>query len=148
MTAGKRIKESREALGLSVDRVAALLGKNRATVYRYENGSIDDIPISIVYGLAEILHTTPAYLMGWVDTPDATALNDTGVQAARSMTRDALFDNMLYCAGYNQVCDEDANVTAFKASVTVDVTPELTARVMEQTVAYFEFLLERESATR
>ena len=50
---------------MSVDDVAAELGKNRATVYRYENGSIDDIPVSIVAKLADILNTTPAYLMGW-----------------------------------------------------------------------------------
>lgn len=70
MTTGERIKHRREFLNMSVDDVAAELGKNRATVYRYENGFIDDIPVSIVAKLADILHTTPAYLMGWDDNDE------------------------------------------------------------------------------
>lgn len=63
---GSRIKEARTALGLSVDDLAGVIGKNRATVYRYENGEVD-IPVSVVESLAEALHTTPAYIMGWVE---------------------------------------------------------------------------------
>lgn len=69
MTTGERIKKRREAIGLSVDDVAAEIGKNRATVYRYENGYIGDVPVSILSKIADILCTTPAYLMGWTDNP-------------------------------------------------------------------------------
>lgn len=65
MTIGERIKERRVALGLSVDEVAEKLGKNRATVYRYENEDISNLPISILGPLSQILQTTPAHLMGW-----------------------------------------------------------------------------------
>ena len=37
MTVGERIKRRRKELKLSVDYVAKKLGKNRATVYRYES---------------------------------------------------------------------------------------------------------------
>ena len=70
MTTGERIRKRRELLDLSVDDVASELGKNRATIYRYENGYIDDIPVSVVAKLADILATTPAYLMGWTDDPE------------------------------------------------------------------------------
>ena len=70
MTTGERIKKRREAIGMSVDDVAAEIGKNRATVYRYENGYIGDVPVSILSKLADILCTTPAYLMGWTDDPE------------------------------------------------------------------------------
>lgn len=36
MTIGERIKRRRLQLGMSVDELADELGKNRATVYRYE----------------------------------------------------------------------------------------------------------------
>ena len=69
MTIGERIKARREALGMSVDDVAAILGKNRATVYRYENGEIKRMAIDVLAPLAQVLRTTPAYLMGWTDDP-------------------------------------------------------------------------------
>lgn len=65
MQIGERIKMRREALGLSADQVADKIGKNRATVYRYESNDIKNFPIEILIPLAEVLHTTPAYLMGW-----------------------------------------------------------------------------------
>lgn len=67
MNVGKRIKDRRLELNMSVDEVAAILGKNRATVYRYENGEIENLPITILEPIAEALETTPQYLMGWTD---------------------------------------------------------------------------------
>lgn len=65
MNTGERIKQRRIELGLSVDEVASRLGKNRATVYRYESNDIENLPTTVLEPLAKILETTPAYLMGW-----------------------------------------------------------------------------------
>lgn len=65
MNTGERIKKRRNELGLSVDEVAERLGKNRATVYRYENNDIENLPTTVLEPLADILKTTPAFLMGW-----------------------------------------------------------------------------------
>lgn len=70
MTIGNRIKSRRKELNLSVDEVAEKLNKNRATIYRYENDEIENLPINILEPLAEILDTTPAYLMGWEENND------------------------------------------------------------------------------
>lgn len=67
MTIGDRIKARRLEIGLSVDQIAAQIGKNRATVYRYESNEIEKFPLDILYPLADALRTTPAYLMGWED---------------------------------------------------------------------------------
>jgi len=67
MTIGERIKQRRIELGLSVDEVAEKLGKNRATVYRYESNEIENLPVGTLEPLAKILETTPAQLMGWDD---------------------------------------------------------------------------------
>lgn len=78
MTIGDRIKERRLEIGLSVDQVAEKIGKNRATVYRYESKEIEKCPIDILVPLAEALRTTPAYLMGWEsDSIDALPANIT-----------------------------------------------------------------------
>jgi transcriptional regulator with XRE-family HTH domain len=68
MSIGQRIKETRIQQGLSRDDLACKLGKNRTTIYRYENGDIENLPLGILDSLADALNTTPAYLMGW-ETP-------------------------------------------------------------------------------
>ena len=67
MTIGERIKKRRTEIGLSVDELAAKIGKDRATVYRYESKKIEKLPINILKPLAEALQTTESYLMGWED---------------------------------------------------------------------------------
>ena len=64
-TIGERIRNRRIAMGLSVDEVAKRLGKNRATVYRYESNEIENLPLSILEPLAKVLGVDQAYLMGW-----------------------------------------------------------------------------------
>ena len=65
MSVGKRIKERRNELQMSVDDLATKLKKNRATIYRYEKGEIENLPIDIIESLAKALDTTPQFLMGW-----------------------------------------------------------------------------------
>ncbi|MCQ4935188.1 MULTISPECIES: helix-turn-helix domain-containing protein [Anaerotignum] len=74
MNVGQRIKECRIRRGLTVDELAEKLKKNRATVYRYEKGDIENLPITILEPIAEALGTSPAFLMGW--TENSTPLTE------------------------------------------------------------------------
>lgn len=65
MTIGARIKLLRLNKGMTIDELASKLGKNRTTIYRYENGDIENLPLDILDPLADALNTTPGYLMGW-----------------------------------------------------------------------------------
>jgi repressor LexA len=67
-TVGQRIRAKREEAGLSVESLAQLLGKDRATVYRYESDFIENFPVSIIEPLAIALNTSPSHLMGWSET--------------------------------------------------------------------------------
>lgn len=67
MTIGQRIKARRKELDMSADTLAEKLGKSRATVFRYENGDIKNLPLDILKPIADALNTTPAYLMGWYE---------------------------------------------------------------------------------
>jgi len=69
MTVGERIRARRKALGLKAEDLAAAIGVDRSTIFRYENGGIEKLPISVLVPIAEALHTTPSYLMGWTDNP-------------------------------------------------------------------------------
>lgn len=64
MTTGEKIRVRRKQLGLTVDDLAAKLGKNRATIYRYESDAIE-MPASLLKPLADALDTTPDDLMDW-----------------------------------------------------------------------------------
>ncbi|SDY66570.1 helix-turn-helix domain-containing protein [Lachnobacterium bovis] len=64
MSIGERIKQRRKEKKISVDFIARELGVSSSTVYRYEDSSIEKIPIRVFDKLCEILEVTPAELMG------------------------------------------------------------------------------------
>jgi len=69
MKIGERIKQRREELGIGQTQLASLIGSSKQNLYKYENSIITNIPAEKVEAIAAALHTTPAYLMGWVDSP-------------------------------------------------------------------------------
>ena len=84
MKTGERMRLRRKELGYSAEHVAEKLGVSRSTVFRYENGDIEKLPIDVLEPLSKALHTTPAYLMGWEDkdgnikTPDGESEDALG----------------------------------------------------------------------
>lgn len=101
----ERIKKRRKELGLSAEAVAEKLNISPATMYRYENNEIKKFPIDILMPLANVLHTTPAYLMGWDDSDDIE-LNDHEkelVQAYRNRPdRQDSVDTLLQIGKYKE----------------------------------------------
>ena len=65
MKIGQRIKQRRKELKMSADKLGEKLGKDRSTIYRYENGDIENLPLDVLEPIAAALNTTPQYLMGW-----------------------------------------------------------------------------------
>lgn len=86
MTIGQRIKVRRKELGMSADELGKKIGKNRATIFRYENGDIEKLPVDNLKPIAEALQTTPQALMGW-DEKTATN-NDSGLSEAKQQLLD------------------------------------------------------------
>lgn len=69
MTTGERIRKRRKELEISAEDLGAEIGVDRSTVYRYENGDIEKLPISVLEPISVALRTTVEYLMGWTDDP-------------------------------------------------------------------------------
>ena len=65
MTVGERIREKRKELRISADELANLLGVSRSTIFRYENGDIEKVPIDTLLLISKVLNTTLIYIMGW-----------------------------------------------------------------------------------
>ena len=88
MSIGERIKTKRKELHLSADELGRRLGKDRSTIYRYEKGDIENLPLDILEPIAIALNTTPSYLMGWEEEEKK---NDIQVDIVLRMRNDSLF---------------------------------------------------------
>lgn len=67
MTTGERIKKRRNELGISADKLADQIGVSRSTMFRYESGAIEKMPMNNLVPIARALNTTVGFLMGWED---------------------------------------------------------------------------------
>ena len=65
MTIGKRIRKRRKELKMSVDELARKVGKDRSTIYRYENGDIGNMPLELLMPMVEALNMTPQELLSF-----------------------------------------------------------------------------------
>lgn len=66
---GSRIASLRKLRGFTQDELARAVGyTSRSSINKIEKGLVD-IPQSKLTEIADTLQTTPAYLMGWEDTP-------------------------------------------------------------------------------
>ncbi len=61
----RKIKELRQAKGLTLEQVANVVGVGKSTVRKWETGMIANMKRDKIADLAKALGTTPAYLMGW-----------------------------------------------------------------------------------
>jgi transcriptional regulator with XRE-family HTH domain len=82
MKVGERIKLRRKEIGMSADKLGEIIGKNRATIFRYEKGDIENLPLDILEPIAQALLISPQALMGWEKEKTATQ-KDSGVSEAK-----------------------------------------------------------------
>ena len=70
-TVGNRILQRRRELDLTQEELARRMGyKSKSTINKIEMG-INDIPQSKIMKFAEVLATTPSFLMGWDEEDDS-----------------------------------------------------------------------------
>ena len=50
---------------MSVDELARKVGKDRSTIYRYENGDIGNMPLELLMPMVEALEMTPQELLSF-----------------------------------------------------------------------------------
>ncbi|WP_051931883.1 helix-turn-helix transcriptional regulator [Clostridium sp. KNHs214] len=64
---GKRIKERREELGLTIQYIADKVKVHKSTIQRYETGNIKDIKIPVIESIAKALQVNPMWIIGEVN---------------------------------------------------------------------------------
>lgn len=70
----QKIKELRLANDLTLEQVADIVGVGKSTVRKWETGMIANMRRDKIAALAQALHTTPEYLMGWSTTMEVSNL--------------------------------------------------------------------------
>jgi len=65
MDIGEKINQLRIKKGLTLEQIGDAVGVNKATVMKWESGMIKNMRRDKIAKLAEVLGTSPAYLMGW-----------------------------------------------------------------------------------
>lgn len=74
MEMNEKIRMLRKQHGLTLEEVGNAVGVGKSTVRKWESGDIANMRRDKIAKLAEALHTTPAYLMGW-DTQTTSEQN-------------------------------------------------------------------------
>lgn len=75
MTVGQRIRQVREARGMTQEDLGRLTGTTKQTIFKYESSIVTNIPIDRLEQIAAVLEVRAAYLLGWEDLPQQLPAN-------------------------------------------------------------------------
>ena len=105
MNIGDRVRFLRKEKGMTQQELAERLGYNHKSSVAHIENNERDIPRSMVVTLANILETTPAYLMGWTEEKNAPE-NDlrSDIIAKINQLSDSQLDRLL---GYLEALSEE-----------------------------------------
>lgn len=116
---GQRINTLRQSLGLTLEDIGKSVGVGKSTVRKWETGQIANMRRDKIAKLADALHVSPAYLMGWKENPAPLSESEANAEKPAAETGSEL--------------SEDAQRIAMKASLL----SEESRKVLED---YIDFL--------
>lgn len=92
---GDRIRELRLRNHFTLDDVARRLGVGRQAIYKYEQGTVTNIPLENLEAMAEMFGTTPGYLAGWTDdVPDLPPASRQSIATSEALIISGGVDRM------------------------------------------------------
>lgn len=100
-----KIKTLRLQHGLTLEQVGNYVGVGKSTVRKWENGLIANMKRDKIAKLAEVLHTTPAYLMGWEEDLQETYIEEELSQAKQDLIEKIKTLDDSTIAALNQIAD-------------------------------------------
>ena len=106
MNLGEKIRFLRLKHRLSQESLAQALKTTKQAIYKYENGIVTNIPLDKIEALANVLCTTPAYLMGWDDNNE-----DEGIATKTTPDEPKLTEGeMKILNAYNRLSDDGKKI--------------------------------------
>lgn len=107
MTIGERMKALRKQKGISADSIAEKIGVSRSTIFRYEKGDIEKVPITVVAQIADILGEKPQTLMGLKPEPLPDEINKVVKQLHNDRQHNVLNYAQNQLTEQNEIHDDD-----------------------------------------
>jgi transcriptional regulator with XRE-family HTH domain len=91
----KRLNELRTKAGLTMEKLANMIGVSKGTISKWEKGSIKNMRQDKVQMLADIFHVSPTYIMGYEE--DDIKREENFVKAYKSLPSElqSLVDNLI-----------------------------------------------------
>lgn len=74
----RRLRETRKLRRMSAREISEKLNVRQSAICNYESHKRNNISLSMVRKLAEVLNVNPAYLAGWTDNPDPGNTDNIG----------------------------------------------------------------------
>ena len=135
----ERLRELREANGFkSREKLAEVIGVNKTTYSRIENGSTKTISSDILLKLADLYKVPTDYILGLSDTPENTGydIKELGlsVEAAKN-----LYSGNTYflLPSYNHNVSSDSFIITESGFGRIDLCFSLSSFIVSQTMTMF-----------
>ncbi len=123
MKINERIRARRKELGLTLKQVAEKLNVSESLISRYESNDVKNMGIDKISPLAEVLKTTPSYLMGWDDVvqkPEAPPVVDTSVLTSEELAEFEKVTQTNKLLFFHGIEDDDHDMAVFK-NLVIDI---------------------------
>ena len=127
-TMGKRIKDKRENLEMTLADLGNKVNVQASTVRKWETGYIKDIRSDKIQKLADALGVTPAYLMGWDESRNVKVDN---VHANNGIIRHANAPVTLHGANGGLLTKEEMELLRIYSGLSVKRRMRLLTTAME-----------------
>lgn len=98
----ERIRDLRIKKGLTIERLAQMMGVSKGTISKWENGYVDTIKQDKIIQLAKAFGVSPTYIMGYDDEP---LKMDNGKELPEHLKRYAEFINL-----YSQLGEDEQSL--------------------------------------
>jgi repressor LexA len=114
MTPGERIRQLRKEHKMTQEELGEVIGVQKAAIQKYEKGTVQNIKRASLIKLAEVLETTPEYILGWEKTMKNAIPVDT-----EQVTQIPIIGSV--AAGIS--CFAENNIIGYEAVLNSDISP-------------------------
>jgi repressor LexA len=114
MTPGERIRQLRKEHKMTQEELGEVIGVQKAAIQKYEKGTVQNIKRASLIKLAEVLETTPEYILGWEKTMKNAIPVDT-----EQVTQIPIIGSV--AAGIS--CFAENNIVGYEAVLNSDISP-------------------------
>ena len=151
---GDTIKILREERGISQTDVANKIGVSKQTLFKYENGVVQNIPTKYIEKLSNLFDVSPGYIMGRQKQPNRPDLNNIpGIKVTQNLINVPILGHIqcglpvLSEANYEGYFKLDPNLCKADFSLVADDDSMVDANIHEDDIVFFKETPDVESGT-